>query len=89
MGLFLILPFLGSLLSLGNKTYAILAGTVLQFTGYVKVAVADMPILPIELPKAELSPLAMSIKAARYLGLLVAIPLFSSLAKKKLNFSWV
>lgn len=82
-GLFILLPFLSILFDITDKTYGLLAGSVLQFTGFVKAACANMPPLKTEMPIKELTSLALSIKAVRYLGLLIAIPLFSSLARKR------
>ena len=41
-----------------------------------------------QLPEKELVALALSVKAARYLGLLIAIPLFASLVQKRLYVPW-
>ena len=88
IGLFIILPFIATLLDITNKTYGILSGSVLQFTGFVKTAVKDVSFLFSEISQKELVTLALSIKAARYLGLLVAIPLFASFVKKAIYVPW-
>lgn len=88
VGLFIFLPFLGMLFEITNRTYGLLAGSVLQFTGFVKAAVGTMPFLKTEMPTKELVSLALSVKAARYIGLLIAIPLFSSLIRKKFYIPW-
>lgn len=88
VGLFTALPFLGTLFDLTSRTYGILAGSVLQFTGFVKAAVDSVPYLTKDIPQAELVSLSLSVKAARYLGLLIGIPLFASLIRKKLYFPW-
>ena len=85
LGLFTILPFLATLFNLASSTYGILAGAVLQFTGFVKSAVDNVPHLSRDMPARELASLALSVKAVRYLGLLVAIPLFASLIRKKIH----
>lgn len=88
LGLFTVLPFLGTLCNLTSRTYGLLAGSVLQFTGFVKAAVESVPYLTSDIPHNELVSLALSVKAVRYLGLLVAIPLFASLVKKKIFIPW-
>ncbi len=88
VGLFIIIPFLGTLLGLTNKVFALLAGSVLQFTGFVKAAVSHMLFAVEEIPAKEAVALALSVKTVRYLGLLIALPLFASLLKKRVFFPW-
>ncbi|WP_457570662.1 YeiH family protein [Desulfovulcanus sp.] len=88
VGLFIFLPFLATLFGMTNKIYGLLSGSVLQFTGFVKVAAENVPYLTMEMPGKEVISLALSIKAVRYLGLLIAIPLFASLAKRKFYTPW-
>ncbi|MBU1783863.1 MAG: YeiH family protein [Candidatus Omnitrophica bacterium] len=88
VGLFMFFPFLAILFDMTNRDYGLLSGSVLQFTGFVKAAVGTMPFLKIEIPAKELASLALSVKAVRYIGLLIAIPLFSSLVKKKFYIPW-
>lgn len=89
IGLFLVLPFLGAALEMSGETYAHLSGAVIQFTGFVKVAMSTMPALDSGLDAKALSSLAVSVKAARFLGLLIIIPLFASLVRGKVYFPWV
>ncbi len=89
VGLFIILPFLSILFDITDKSYALLSGSVMQFTGFVKVAALNIPFLRKEIPKEELVYLALSVKAVKYLGLLVAIPLFASLVKRRLYIPWI
>lgn len=79
-GLFILLPFIAGLLGLNNQIYALLSAMTLQFTGFVKAATGSFV--------KEISTLALSVKAARYLGLLITIPLFASLTKKKFYIPW-
>lgn len=88
-GFAVILPFFSALFNITGRTYSLLSGSVLQFTGLVKVAVQNIPYLKTELSEKELLQLALSVKAMRYLGLLVAIPLFASFIKKKLYIPWI
>lgn len=88
VGLFVVLPFLGTLFDITGEVYCILAGSVLQFTGFVKAASGSIPYLPVEMPEKELTSLAVSVKAVRYLGLLAAIPLFASLVKRRIYIPW-
>lgn len=76
IGLFLVLPQVKGLLRLSDIEYGVFAGTLLQFTGFVKAAVSDL--------SPSLQNLAISVKALRYIGLLFLIPLFASLLKGKL-----
>jgi uncharacterized integral membrane protein (TIGR00698 family) len=78
--LFILFPFLVSLFNLDNYVFALLSEATLQFTGFVKGAVATLP--------KDLKTLALSIKAVRYLALLIAIPLFSSFLKKRIYVPW-
>ena len=89
VGLFIIIPFLATLFNITNKIYGLLSASVLQFTGFVKAAVGGVPFLKQEIPQTQLVSLALSIKAVRYLGLLIAIPLFTSLMKRKIYIPWV
>ncbi len=89
VALFTLLPFVATTVGMTDQTYGLLSGSVLQMTGFVKAAVASLPFLSRELSDKELASLALSIKAARYLGLLVAIPLFASLTRRRLYIPWV
>lgn len=88
-GLFIILPFLATFFGITNKTYGLLSGMVLQFTGMVRIAVETIPYLDAVMPARELVSLSLSVKAVRFLGLLIAIPVFASLVKRKFYISWV
>ncbi|MBI5057339.1 MAG: putative sulfate exporter family transporter [Nitrospirae bacterium] len=88
VGFALFLPFLASLFNLTSRNYCFLTGTTLQFTGLVAVAAQYTPFLKNDMPVTEMLSLALSVKAVRYLALLVAVPLFSSLIKKKLSVPW-
>lgn len=88
VGTFLVFPFLAILFDITNGTYGLLSGSILQFVGFVKVAVKSMPPLTEVIPAKELLPFAISVKTARYLGLLIAIPLFASLKRKKIFIPW-
>jgi uncharacterized integral membrane protein (TIGR00698 family) len=79
-GLFFVLPFLSSVLNIQELDYGYLSGTILQFTGFVKFAVAKL--------SSEAKTLALSVKAVRYIGLLFIIPLFASFVKGKLYIPW-
>lgn len=88
VGLFIVFPFLAILFDINNRAYGLLSGSILQFTGFVKVAVGLMPPLTVVMPTKDLMSFALSIKAARYLELLIAIPLFASLVRKKIYIPW-
>lgn len=79
-GLFILFPFIANLFDMTDQVYALLSATTLQFTGFVKVAVSSLP--------KELSDMAVSIKATRYMFLFLAIPLFSSLIRGKFYIPW-
>jgi len=89
IGLFIIMPFLATFFDLTGKTYALFSGSVLRFTGFVKAAVVNATFLDNEIPMKEMVAFALSIKAVRYIGLLIAIPLFASIVKKKFYIPWV
>jgi len=88
VGLSIFLPFFAILFNINNEIYGLLAGSVMQFTGLVKVAVKNSSFLIPVLSEKELIGLGLSVKAVRYLGLLIAIPLFASLIRKKLYIPW-
>ncbi len=88
VALFTLLPFVATTLGMTDQTYGLLSGSVLQMTGFVKAAVMNLPFLDRQLADKELVSLALSVKAARYLGLLIAIPLFASLTQKRLYIPW-
>ncbi len=88
VGLFIFLPFLATLFNITNRAYGLLSGSVLQFTGFVKAAAQSVPYLSQQIPAKDTVALALSIKAGRYLGLLIAMPLFASLVKKKFYIPW-
>jgi len=80
IGLFIILPLLAFYFRIPDQDYAVLSGTVLQFTGFVKASVANMP--------PEIKSIAIAVKAGRYIGLLFVIPLFASFVKGRLHIPW-
>ncbi len=82
-GLFIVLPFTASLASLNNSVFAVYAGSVLQFTGFVHSAISAYVPLSSGVPLESAVSLGMLIKSARYLLLLLSIPLFASIIKKK------
>jgi len=88
-GLFIILPFIATTSGITDRTYGILSGMILQFTGIVKVAVTNIPYLDKAMPKPELLSFALSIKAVRFLGLLLSIPIFSSIMKGRIHIPYV
>lgn len=88
IGSFFMLPFLAILSGITQKTYLFLAGSTIQLTGFVKIAVENTPFMDMAIPAKEASSLALSIKAGKYLGLLLIIPLFSSFVRKKFYIPW-
>ncbi|RME04793.1 MAG: putative sulfate exporter family transporter [Planctomycetota bacterium] len=86
VGVYLFFPFFAILLQMDNSLYASLAGAVVQFTGFVKVAVYNVPTLPQTIPSQDTLDLALNLKGIRYFGLLLAIPLFGSWIKSKSHF---
>ena len=79
LGLFVIFPFVSNLFNMSAMDYGIMSGALLQFTGFVKAAASG---------SGDLVELALSVKAVRYLGLLILIPLFSSFAKGRVHVPW-
>lgn len=86
LGLFVVLPFLATALNMTGIDYSIMVGTLLQFTGFVKAAIANSPVDGAG--NADLMSLALSVKAVRYVGLLILIPLFASFAKGRFHIPW-
>lgn len=89
VALFTFLPFVAATLEMNDRSFGLLSGSVLQITGFVKAAVMDPPFVSRQLSDEELVSFALSIKAARYMGLLIAIPLFASLVHKRFCIPWV
>ncbi|MFH1479105.1 MAG: putative sulfate exporter family transporter [Candidatus Omnitrophota bacterium] len=80
IGIFVVFPIVKNLMSLSSLEYSVLSGSVLQFTGAVKAALKDMP--------SKIMDIGLSIKAVRYLGLLLIVPLFASFVKGRLYIPW-
>lgn len=85
VGLFFFLPFLAVVLKMTGTDYGIMSGALLQFTGFVKAAVMNLPV-PGE--AKQIMPLALSVKAVRYMGLLLLIPLLASSVKRRFYIPW-
>jgi len=79
-GLFILFPLLDFFLKFSDVHYAVLSGSVLQITGFVKVAVRNLGV--------DSQALALSVKTARYLGLFLLVPFFGSLVKGKVHIPW-
>ncbi len=89
LGFFVIFPAIAKALGMDNLIYALFSGMVMQFTGFVKLAVDTMPVnIPIVISQQSAVSIALSVKAARYLGLLIAIPLFATIIKKRVYLPW-
>lgn len=86
-GLFFALPLVALMFSLNDHDYLVLTASIMQFTGFVKASVLNIPYLETTLTGSSQMDFALLIKGARYLGLLVALPLFGSLVRKKIYFS--
>lgn len=90
-GLFIMFPLAGALFGFNREVYALMVGALSHFTGFIKVAVEIMHPLFSAATKENSIELALSVKAVRYLGLFIFIPVFSSLLTKKFNiprFLW-
>ncbi len=79
-GLFVVLPLARSAFSMSEYDYATFAGSTVQFTGFVKTAVANL--------QSDSRSTAMSFKTMRYVGLLFIIPLFTSLTRGRVSIPW-
>ncbi len=88
VGFSIVLPFFAVLFDLTSRNHSLLSGSILQFTGLVKVASKFSPYIKKDMLTADMMSLALSVKAIRYLGLIVAIPLLASLIKKKIYIPW-
>lgn len=86
-GVAIILPFLHALLHLTFQTFCELSGSVVQFTGLVKFSPL-LTYVPQDILLQQMQSLSLSLKAVRYLALLVAIPLFASFIRRKLSIPW-
>lgn len=85
MALFVALPFCGALLRMPPADYALMSGSLLQFTGFVKEAMAQFHPLGTEAGLQEATRLAILVKATRYLALIVCIPVAASLTRGRLT----
>jgi len=89
VGLFIIFPVVVHTLGMNNLVYALFSGMTLQFTGFVKLASDMTPEgLAMVISSQEAGMIALSVKAVRYLGLLIAIPLFASMMKRRVYVPW-
>ncbi len=80
IGIFIVIPFIIRLFGYSEMTHAICAGTTVQFTGFVKQSVFGL--------SPQIKNLAISIKAVRYIALILLIPLFASLVRGKFYIPW-
>jgi len=87
IALFIVLPIAGVFFKMSGIDYSIMSGAIMQLTGFVKEAVIDMPA-SIGASDTNLMSLAVSVKAIRYVGLLIMIPLFASFAKGRFHVPW-
>jgi uncharacterized integral membrane protein (TIGR00698 family) len=87
--LFIVFPFIATTSGMTDRTYGIFSGMVLQFTGFIRMAVGNIPYLQRAMSGEELLSFALSIKAVRYLGLLISIPIFASIIKGRFQTPWV
>lgn len=88
IGFALILPLAAGLFNMTSLNYSFLSGATLQFTGLVKIASFHTPFLRSDMSQEAMQSMALTVKAVRYLGLIVVIPLFSSFTKNKLAVPW-
>lgn len=87
-GFTVIMPFLAALFDMSCDNFCMLSGSIVQFTGLVKISGKLLPFLWNDHSTDHLVSLALTIKAVRYLALLVAVPLFASLIRKKFHIPW-
>jgi len=87
--LFIIFPFVATVSGMTDRSYGILSGMVLQFTGFIRIAVGNIPYLERVMSGEGLLSLALSVKAVRYLGLLISIPVFASVIKGRFQIPLV
>jgi uncharacterized integral membrane protein (TIGR00698 family) len=87
--LFIIFPFIATISGMTDRSYGILSGMVLQFTGFIRIAVGNIPYLERVMSGEGLLSLALSVKAVRYLGLLISIPIFASMIKGRFQIPLV
>lgn len=80
--LFVAFPLIVLIFKMTGMDYTIMSGALMQFTGLVKAAVMN------HTGDKNLADLGVSIKAIRYIFLLILIPLFSSFVKGKFHTPW-
>ncbi len=88
IGFSLILPFISAAFDVSCETHCLASGSVLQFTGLVKTSNMFVPFLTKDVSEVHAISMAVSVKALRYLGLLIVIPIFASLIRKKVYVPW-
>lgn len=88
-GAFIVFPFISTTLGMTDMTYSILSGTVLQLTGFIRIAMRNLSYLDMVTPYWKLIPLALSLKAVKYLGLFFSIPIFTTIIKKRFSIPYV
>ncbi len=91
IGITIIYPQLARATGMDAEQYGLFSATILQFTGFVKAAVGAgaPPELKPDIKAQNIKEdVALPVKAFRYLGLLVLIPLFATLIKGKPYVPW-
>ncbi|GAB4534446.1 MAG: putative sulfate exporter family transporter [Thermodesulfovibrionia bacterium] len=88
-GAFIIFPFLATTFSMTDMTYSILSGAVIQITGFIRIAMRNISYTERVVSGWQILPLVFSIKAMKYLGLFLSIPIFTSIMKKRLSIPYV
>lgn len=86
---FIIFPFLATTLGMTDMTYSILSGAVIQITGFIKIAMRNIYYTERVMPGWQMLPFALSIKALKYFGLFVSIPIFISIIKRRFSIPYV
>lgn len=81
---FILIPFFAAIFNMQNDVYAVFTGSILQFTGFVKSAVTDIPFLRKRISQEDMISLALTVKTTRYLALLISVPLFASLIRRRI-----
>ncbi len=81
----LTVPVFGLIMDIDNGVLATFAGAVLPLTGLVKATMQDFTFFARSMPLSEVSSLALSVKALKFPALIILIPIFSSMVRRRLS----
>lgn len=84
--LYILFPFCGVLLNLSREHFGVMAGALLPLTGFVREGASHVAHLSGTTSPEAVVKLALLVKATRFFALIITVPLFASLLKRRMVF---